>query len=124
MEYLKTEHQRFKRWIDFLQYTPDTFKLQTAELDDQDLERILELEYKPTIDAVIDKESKPYFIEMSAIVNFKFYCMANDFRKCYAIMLGYENEYGIHSTEMIYLTDTLSRSFHKTKASFGKCLEQ
>ena len=102
LQYVQTEHDRFTSWIGILGHTSDTFKLQTAELDDEDLDRILRLEYKPTIDSMIDKDSKPYFIEMSAIQEFKFFAMARDFRNTYALLLGYENEFGFHSTEMIH----------------------
>ena len=114
LEYVVRECGSYVNWIAYHGFTPETFKLETTELNDQDLERILKLEYVPNFSScMVDKLSKPIYVPPTVFNEFSMHANARimqDYTDTCALILGYENEFGYHSTELIYPMDTISKS--------------
>ena len=114
LKYVQYIFWSFSRWRGWLKNPPETFRLPTADLSNADIDRILTLEYNLSMgfEGYIDESSKPTYIEYSAIKDFKHFSRyprhlserIGEIQTC-AVILGFENENGYHSTEMIYPTN-------------------
>lgn len=85
---------------------PPKDRLEGQELTEDELKDFLDLEYVPSSDKFVKSNSKPIFIEKEMIMEFGRYDQSGRFgdpsNNSFAIVLGYEDDFGYHCTEMIY----------------------
>ena len=99
----------FQVWRKHDHQAPFSLK-DVSDSSEHDFERYLQLEHVPSVSEncsnIVDKSMKPYYIEKSAIYDFLYKSelrrTQTGMKRTCAILIGYENDHGFHSTELIY----------------------